>query len=710
MGVFRITRAEFAKVFKKPTVYIMAFLLAIVLVISLLSYSPNLREVKSASIDGDNATAVYNIFNGESLTSDTKLKFDNEYFTPTDNQITFYNNIYLRSKNLNSAYLELEHNYTKLTNTFNTNNNSGELPQLMEDVKDGFDKVLTAYGDISAYINYENLTNIVNCKSLNSNVYFETKFFDVLSTSQHYNYTTLKNNYIPEIKTVSLPGDFIGRINTNGYMTIIKNMVNYGENLIYSSLNDLLEEVETIQKEYIQLVSGDLTTYNKELICQKAINLNLKINEYKTLVEGLVSNSAILVIHTDQNYNKLLDAFDNFKMIYQDIKVDDPTDFTTKKAGAIALKNSSYIAEFKNYLDSLSFINPTEEFVKKLNDHSEIAHKNQETILSSITSKKSEISTAPIMEDITNYMLLGETYAKITDCEVISQFSQNLSLSDTQNAKNIDLKDFNSYENNSTISSLSYQLTNNVYYNEIGGSLSLNQTMSSEKNMYDFTYYALKISTFLIIIFTIMMIANLITSETDSGTIKLLLIRPYRRSTILFGKILATFFFSLSFLLFSFIVSMVSGYFMFGAPTISKVLVTFNASKSFLISPLLLILLFFVSCAGDILFYLIIALMISVLFRSYIGAISTSLVVCIGAMVVGAFLSSSVIYAYLPFTNISWFRYFGGEIMPVNSGIGALLSSPVHSFQNIWLSMGITTIFSIIMLIITFTTFKKRDF
>ncbi len=710
MGVFRITRAEFAKVFKKPTVYIMAFLLAIVLVISLLSYSPNLREVKSASIDGDNATAVYNVFNGESLTSDTKLKFDNEYFTPTDNQIAFYNNLYLRQNNLNSAYSELEYNYTRLNNTFNTNNNSGELPKLVENVKNSFDKVLTAYGDMSAYANYENLTKIINSKSINGDVYFETKFFDISTTSQNYNYTTLKNQYIPEIKNITSPGLLINYINTNGYITILKNMAKYGENIIYNSLNDLLQEIEYIQKEYVQLVSGDLSTYNKQLICDKAINLNNKINEFKTLIEGLVSNDAILVIHTEQNYNKLLDAFDSFKVIYQDIKVDDPNDFTTKKAGAIALKKSSYIAEFKSYLNSLSFINSTEEFAKKLNEYSNVAHKNQETILNSIDRKKTEISTAPIMEDITNYMLLGETYAKIIDCEVISQFSQNLNLSDTQNAKNIDLKDFNEYENNSTITSLNYQLTNNIYYNEIGGPLSLNQTMSSEKNMYDFTYYALKISTFLIIIFTIMMIANLVTSETDSGTIKLLLIRPYKRSTVLWGKILATFFFSLSFLLFSFIVSMVSGYFMFGAPTISKVLVTFNASKSFLISPLSLILLFFVSCAGDILFYLLIALMISVLFRSYIGAISTSLVVCVGAMVVGAFLSSSVLYAYLPFTNISWFRYFGGEIMPINSGIGALLSSPVHSFQNIWLSMGITTIFSIIMIIITFTTFKKRDF
>jgi len=279
-----------------------------------------------------------------------------------------------------------------------------------------------------------------------------------------------------------------------------------------------------------------------------------------------------------------------------------------------------------------------------------------------------------------------------------------------KDAKNIDLSDFNEYNNKNNIAQLRYQLEKNIYSNEIGGTFSLNQTITTKENMLDFTYYALKICTMLIIIFTVMMIANLITSETDSGTIKLLLIRPYKRSTILFGKILATFFFSLSFLLFAFVVSLIAGFFMFGAPTVSQVLVTFNASKTFLINPFLLILLFFLSCAGDILFYLIVALTVSVLFRSYIGAISTSLIIYVGSLVVGSLLSNAAVYAYLPFTNISWFRFFGGEIMPSKFGLSTILASPVHSFQNIWLSIGISVGFSIILSIITFITFKRRDF
>lgn len=103
--------------------------------------------------------------------------------------------------------------------------------------------------------------------------------------------------------------------------------------------------------------------------------------------------------------------------------------------------------------------------------------------------------------------------------------------------------------------------------------------------------------------------------------------------------------------------------------------------------------------------------MVSVLFRSYIGAISTSLLIYIGALVLGAYLSGSAVYAFLPFTNVSLFRYFGGEILAKEaSGIGVLLGSPIHSLQNFWLSFGLTTGFSIIMLIITFISFKRRDF
>lgn len=707
MNVFRITRAEFAKVFKKPTVYIMAFILAVVLVISLLTYNPILSQKSSISIEGDNAAAVYTTFMGNSITEETKNKLDNEYYKVVNGQIDFYNKLYDRANKLTDSLNSFKNNYVNLSNVYYEDNHSPKLDELMTFTKTKITNLLDNYANITAFEKYEGLKNIANATKLDGTRYLDNTYFDDNNT---YSYKTLKENYIPKLLETTNATTFITIVTTNNYQAVFENLTNYGNNIIYNILNDIIHDITTIQNDFYQLVIGDLSIANKQLMIQKAENLNEKVDEYKLLYEGLIKNEFAYAITTKSNYEILTSSYDLFKSIYGTIEIDNENEFKSKKAGAQALKGSSYISNFQNCLDSLTFIEVSENFVKTLNNYTEITNTNSQAILANIENHKSVTSTTEILKDINNYKLLGETYKKIVDCEIANHLSTRLSLHQMADVKNYDLTNYNDYKNKQTISSLKYQLDNNTYSNSFGNVISLNETLAPQKNMYDFTYYALKISTFLITIFTIMMIANLITSETDSGTIKLLLIRPYRRGTVLCGKILATFFFSLSFVILAIAISLVGGYFMFGLPSSETLLVTFNATTTFLISPEKLLLLFFASCVGDILFYLIVALTISVLFKSYIGAISTSLITYVGAMVVGSLLSTTSVYAYLPFTNISWFRFFGGEIVPIRSGIGALLANPVHSLQTFSMSVMITVIFSLVLLLITFISFKRRDF
>ena len=115
MNVFRITRAEFTKVFKKPTVFIMAFILAAVLVISLLTYNPTLTQIPSVSIEGDNASIVYSTFMSKSVMEDTKEKFDKQYYSVVNDQIEFYKDLYNKNNNLKVAYNEFISSYITLT-------------------------------------------------------------------------------------------------------------------------------------------------------------------------------------------------------------------------------------------------------------------------------------------------------------------------------------------------------------------------------------------------------------------------------------------------------------------------------------------------------------------------------------------------------------------------------------------------------------------
>jgi len=714
LSVLRITRAEFAKVFKKPTVYIMAFILAIVLVISLLTYSPVERTSRSVSVDGDNGGTVYSLFMSSSETGDTKKKFDDEYITPTNSKITFYRQLLDRETALNKTYDSFKKSYNNLSTTYKNDPNASNLTELLDVCQSQLQTILDTYGNFTAFTSQESLNNIIYYKkdTIRTTYYFESKAFDVKENGSDYTYAKLKSQHIPNlVSDATTPQSFINSIEINDYIKILDNMIKYGSNIVYNSLNEILVEMDN-QKNIMIESSKNLSEASKLRMTESINNIKELSTDFKSLIDGLTSSNVIYVVHTTKDYTKFADYHEALLKDYNNIKNDpqEPLEIESKTAFKVKFTQTNYIGKFQEYLNTIEFITPNEEFVKLLESYKTTTETNQTKILLKINELKTETATDKILDEITNYMLLGETYQNIIDNEVLNEFSNTLTLSQMKDAKNIDLKNYNEYENKHTISQLAYQLNNNIYSNHIGGTFSLNQTITTKANMLDFTYYSLKLCTVLIIIFTVMMIANLITSETDSGTIKLLLIRPYRRSTILFGKILATFFFSLSFLTFAFVVSMVAGYFMFGAPIVSQVLVTFNAGKSFLISPISLILLHLLSCAGDILFYLIIALTVSVLFRSYIGAISTSLIIYLGSVVAGAMLSNTAIFAFLPFTNISWFRFFGGEILPSSSGLNAILSSPVHSYQNIWLSIGISVGFSIILSIITFISFKRRDF
>ena len=117
-------------------------------------------------------------------------------------------------------------------------------------------------------------------------------------------------------------------------------------------------------------------------------------------------------------------------------------------------------------------------------------------------------------------------------------------------------------------------------------------------------YFTLELCSVIIIVFAMMLVCNLITGETESGTIKLLLVRPYKRSKIITAKLFATIFFVLTFVLFTSIVSFIGGYFLYGA-TSTPILSVLNGGTVFECHPLTLMLLNVLSLALDIIFFVL---------------------------------------------------------------------------------------------------------
>ena len=704
-GVFKITHAEFIKIFKKPIVYIMAFVLALTATLTLIFYKPNVRTSQTIKVNADNAAGYYAAFHGSGDTS--KTKFD-EIYNTTEKKINLYKIIYDRNTELDSAYNDYISAFNSLQNYANPSKKSAEL--LITDCNTNLNRILTTFADVDKFNDFNCYKTLLQTTNVDGSLYYKTHYID---TNQSYNYLKFESDYNKLIEVTNAE-EYINYITTNEINDLLKHFCNYGKNMFYTILQDMVKTIQTTQDKFIKSVKGESQTSETQTTSTNQIKKYSELSKkFKDTVDLIFTNDDLLIFTTKKANKEFTNNYDSLIVDIESGMENKVFTQVGKQNVAELLKKNNYPEKFNNYLKTLKFLDVDKPLIERFNKITEQVNKNRVLIENDVTKEKDSTETSKIATFMTSYKLLGTTYNNLVKQLTLKQLSAKVSVNDIRDGKTSleNISSFNSYENNQNISRNEYQINTTVYDNTTLQTFSFENTSGYKQSAFDCIYITLKICTILIVFFTIMMIAGLITSETENGTIKLLLIRPYNRSKILIGKMLATLFFSVIFLLLAVVISFTFGAIKFGMPALTNVLVTFNATSTFLINPVLLLLIFFVSCVLDIIFYLILSLTVAVLFRSYIGAITTSFLIYVGAVIVGAFLPSSIIYAYLPFTNTSLFRFFGGELLSnITNKASVFVATPVQSAQTIYSSLIITGVTSIVLLITALVTFNKRDF
>lgn len=245
------------------------------------------------------------------------------------------------------------------------------------------------------------------------------------------------------------------------------------------------------------------------------------------------------------------------------------------------------------------------------------------------------------------------------------------------------------------------------YANVFNGS----QTSNVAANAFDLVYFGLEITSIVIIVFTVVLAAGMLAGEQSTGTLKLLLIRPYSRSSILTSKLVATIIFATIFFIFSTILLFLTGWALYGVD-FTPVLAVFNATSAFVISPGALLFIYILCLLIKTIFYIAISLAISAIFRSNVGAVSISIVLYFVISIMGTIFASSFIYGFIPFSNLDLFKFFGGSF--VSSGSGSLLSTIFSSsiFHGVGFTYSIIMNLVLIAIIIvsSYFIFNKREF
>ena len=456
---------------------------------------------------------------------------------------------------------------------------------------------------------------------------------------------------------------------------------------------------------------------------------------------------------------KLLTAIQNFKSKYEDLSSRDQTSFLVTVAlddmiikehffkiqaifdnangktdpdGYIIYELTSYKAfalVFNDLNQLLPFV-PANEVINELKttkivDEVEVVNEESpiiiaqnklndlyNTIYEFNESKKTESEAKPkdkatIVEYFNEYYSISNyLYNVVSNGIKVSALSKYTAM-DISRYRNFEGANY--YELNETYTRQRFLLDNGLFEYNYAEPFSVTQPSNIEINGFDYSYFALRLCTFFITIYIVVLAAGTIAGEQSAGTLKLLAIRPYGRTKLLSAKILATLAIGAILIFVSSLASIVIGLVTYGLNFIN-VLVVFNASSAFVINPLVLYIIAMLTMFVEVMFYAILSVFISTVLKSNIAAVAISILLFFVSLIINVIAVTIPLLGLIPFVNVNFFKYFGSAFLQNTGGIFQMILTPsVFSGSTFWSSLILYSLTFIIILVVTHVIFKKRD-
>ncbi|MDD4816334.1 MAG: ABC transporter permease subunit [Clostridia bacterium] len=267
----------------------------------------------------------------------------------------------------------------------------------------------------------------------------------------------------------------------------------------------------------------------------------------------------------------------------------------------------------------------------------------------------------------------------------------------------VGFEDFNAYILKENIALNSYLLENQIFDGEYFINYNFGTTIGYTETAYDFTFYAMQILSVIITIFCLFFTVTILAGEHINGTMKMLAIRPFKRERIISGKILSCIYFMTMFIIISAVAAFAVGYSMFGF-TNGTMLLVFNATDVVALPAYAPLLLYLVSLGINIAFYICIAALLSVLFRSNTFALFVTFVVYFFGLLFNAISTGASWFVYTPYAHLDLFKFLGNS----NSS-GSLFGMNMIADGNFYFSLGYILGLILVINSITKIVFRRRD-
>ncbi len=503
----------------------------------------------------------------------------------------------------------------------------------------------------------------------------------------------------------------------NNYDTINFYLGNDNNEVTKETLVNSITSIQESYNKYNNLVSNYVEGSMAEIIeaentLQNSI-LNL-IDEYSK-----INSNFLTLLVTEKSNDKMINSLNQFK---NEFMISEGTqDIEHHKRILNSIKSNNYISNIDEIISNITSVSISKELLEKIqSNYLDVAQIRINDIYNDIISLYNKAIADEELNTSDNYINEIKTYAnnyKLTINQTTSILNDNLLLEifDGMSTSKVrqfiyeDLNTFNRYQVKENLTKNEYLFDNQKFSYEYANVFQSNVNSNDKTNAFDFMYYALEFLSFVIIIFCVIIGSGMIAGETSGGTMKMLAIRPYKRSKIITGKLFATFLLGVIFLIIGTLTTFIIGARLYGLNSL-PILLIFNAETVSTISAGSLFAIFLALLLVRIIVYTILAVFISTAFKSNVAAVIISVIIYVFVALFGNLFGESVIYGYLPFANVDLFRYLGGEFVTSGGSVlGLDFSCPIQPDSNFYIRLIIVAVFVAILLALTYIIFKKRD-
>lgn len=500
---------------------------------------------------------------------------------------------------------------------------------------------------------------------------------------------------------------------------VSEQLVNYYDGLLSSESNSKKAELQ-------QSLDTAISSYEKYKKAGNGVGSNWQATE----LEALRNQVKIDIENFSSLFNSLCKGNDGYYYILISEKnKDNLSDFLSRATTEPFVANLEYkttyekieelqvysviqnaLNEIENFTPSLSTVNTTKNYVQTVKDNLnaqeneilnfklENASSNDPDIVKEFKYKILKYKTYALnVKDLIKYSILYSGLEKFNDTEIQNLYAIKDEIYTTK------------YKINETKLIYEYYLNNNSTALDYATPLSFETTSNFEATGYDFMYFSLTLCSFVIIAYILFLGAGMIAGEQANGTLKQLAIRPYSRQKLLLSKLLSTILVGIIFLALSLVITLIIGGVLYGLESLPMLFV-FNSTSVISVSPITVLVVLFLCLLMQIVFYAVLSLSISTLFKSNSGSIVVSILIYVISIILSMFVTSLGFLKFLPFVNVNLFGYFGSNMVYSSTNIIArMFTASIPNDFNFYIALTIMLGFTIIIYTITSVVFSKRD-